>query len=149
MKTVAEEGINSTPYVRIKWEDRSVGNALFDTGAQWTLVSESLLTTKERKEMEESCLSGQGVSGEKIPVLGEIWRSVKLGETLFPNQRFVVVRKMVCPVILGIDFWSRISQLSFDFNKRVMMIEGTEEEIPLALATPSNWRCSNTGNRKY
>ena len=135
MKGVAEEGLNSTPYVKIQWEDGTTDHALFDTGAQWTLISTQMLTERERELMEDSSLFGQGVSGEKIPVVGEVWRSVKLGSLDFSNQRFVVVDKMVCPIILGIDFWSRIELLSFDFNRRMMTIGGTNEEIPL-LAHP-------------
>ena len=38
----------------------------------------------------------------------------EIGNSLFENQRFVV-QKMVCPIVLGIDFWSRIDQLAFEF----------------------------------
>ena len=54
MKEVAEEGINQTPYVEIEWIGGTKQKALFDTGAQWTLLTEELLSDKERKEMSES-----------------------------------------------------------------------------------------------
>jgi transposase InsO family protein len=131
MKGIASEGLNSTPYVRIKWDNGDVGIALFDTGAQWSLICNDSLTEEERAHMQKSTLIGRGVSGEKIPVIGEIWRSVKIGGVTFPNQRFIVVGRMICSVILGIDFWSRVSDLSFDFNRSVMRINGSSEEIPL------------------
>ena len=124
MKGVAEEGINSTPYVDVQWVDGTKSRALFDTGAQWTIITEELLSERELHSLEESSLSGQGVTGEKIPVIGEAWRTVKLGGLTFENQRFVVVKKMICPIILGIDFWSRVSQISFDFNKKSMRLNG-------------------------
>ena len=132
---VAEQGLNHTPYVKVTWENDTTDDALFDTGAQWTLISTQMLSDEEREAIADSSLSGQGVSGEKIPVIGEIWRSVRLGGLLFENQRFVVVEKMVCPIILGIDFWSRIDQLAFDFNRQVMTIGDNGVEIPL-LAHP-------------
>jgi hypothetical protein len=131
MKEVAAEGINATPYVEIEWENGTKKKALFDTGAQWTLIAEDLLTDNEKEEMEESSLSGHGVTGSKIPVIGEIWRTVKLGNTVFNKQRFIVVEHMICPIILGIDFWSRISQLSFNFVNNTLKIDDSGESIPL------------------
>ena len=128
---IASEGLNSTPYVKIRWANDKEDIALFDTGAQWSLKCEGLLTAEERRSMQSSSLSGRGVSGEKIPVVGEIWRSVGIGGLTFENQRFIVVERMICQIILGIDFWSRISNLSFDFNRSVMRMNGGGEEINL------------------
>ena len=72
MKEVAESGINATPYVEIEWANGERKKALFDTGAQWSLIAEDQLTTEEIEMMEGSSLSGQGVTGSKIPVIGEI-----------------------------------------------------------------------------
>ena len=131
MKEVAESGINATPYVEIEWANGERKKALFDTGAQWSLIAEDQLTTEEIEMMEGSSLSGQGVTGSKIPVIGEIWRTVKIGATVFSNQRFIVVKQMICPIILGIDFWSRVSQLSFDFERNEVKINDAQEGIKL------------------
>ena len=131
MKEVAESGINATPYVEVEWDNGNRKKALFDTGAQWSLIAEEELTLDEFNTMEDSSLSGQGVTGSKIPVVGEIWRTVKIGTTVFENQRFIVVKQMICPIILGIDFWSRVSKLSFDFENNEVRINGTEEGIKL------------------
>ena len=131
MKEVAEEGINATPYVEVQWKDSTKQKALFDTGAQWSLVSEEVLTDKEQQEMRSSNLIGKGVTGKQIPVIGEIWRDLQIGNTKFPNQRFVVVKQMICPVILGIDFWSRVSQLSFDFDNQTVRISDTDDCVKL------------------
>ena len=72
MKEVAESGINATPYVEVEWTNGERKKALFDTGAQWSLIAEDQLTTEEIEMMEGSSLSGQGVTGSKIPVIGEI-----------------------------------------------------------------------------
>ena len=131
MKSVAAEGLNSTPYVRIKWANGEENSALFDTGAQWSLITEKMLTDEERSELQGATVAGQGVSGEKIPVIGEIWRDVSVGKYDFFKQRFVVVEKMICPIILGMDFWSRAEKISFDFSKKTISINDDEEEIRL------------------
>ena len=129
IKGSASEGLNSTPYIRIKWENGVEETALFDTGAQWSLICKDLITEQEKATMEKSALCGRGVSGERIPVTGEIRRNVSLGGLTFAHQRFIVVEKMICSMILGIDFWSRIANISFYFNKSVMTINGNSEEI--------------------
>ena len=96
MKDIAEQGINQTPYVEIQWIDGTKRKALFDTGAQWSLITEELLTEKEKQEMSVSSLIGKGVTGCKIPVIGEIWRTIRIGSTTFENQRFIVVKDMIC-----------------------------------------------------
>ena len=131
MKEVAEEGINQTPYVEIQWSDGTKKKALFDTGAQWSLITEQLLTDVEKTEMSSTSLIGKGVTGCKIPVTGEIWRTVKIGNTIFEDQRFIVVKDMICSVILGIDFWSRVSHLSFDFENCTVRLGDTGDAIKL------------------
>ena len=90
--------MNKTPYVQVQWLDteknsKATDFALMDTGAQWTLISAEKLSAEEREGLSRSCLSGQGVSGEKIPILGEIWRDVRIGTSHFLSQRFVVVER--------------------------------------------------------
>ena len=131
MKEVAEEGINQTPYVEIQWANGTKKKALFDTGAQWSLITEELLTEREKKEMSGSALTGKGVTGCKIPVVGEIWRTVRIGITTFTDQRFIAVKDMICSVILGIDLWSRVSHLSFDFKSKTVSLGDTGDCIPL------------------
>ena len=58
-----------------KWKNRQTSAALFDTGAQWSLLTEKELHDDEREGLQEvNGMDGRGVSGEKIPVLGEVWR---------------------------------------------------------------------------
>ena len=59
MKDIAEQGINQTPYVEIQWIDGTKRKALFDTGAQWSLITEEPLTEKEKQEMSVSSLIGR------------------------------------------------------------------------------------------
>ena len=86
-------------------------SALLDTGADCSLIDESLLSEEERTELEHSGDHGLydiGVSGESITILGEVWRTVTLGELCITEQRFVVVHGLSSRVILGADFWARV-----------------------------------------
>ena len=89
-------------------------SALLDTGADWSLIDDSLLSEEERTELEHSGdhgLYGRGVSGESITILGEVWRTLTLGDLRITEQRFVVVHGLSSHVILGADFWARVSPL--------------------------------------
>lgn len=126
LKEVAAEGVTSTPYVSAKWADGKSTAALLDTGAQWSLLSQCQLSREELNSLAEvNGISGRGVSGEEIPVVGEIWRDVKVGDLLFEHHRFIVVQTMICDVILGIDFCSRARTLAFDFNSNEMILNET------------------------
>ena len=106
-------------------------SALLDTGADWSLIDESLLIEEERTELEHSGdhgLYGIGVSGESITILGEVWRTVTLGELCITEQRFVVVHGLSSRVILGADFWARVSPSQIDFHNRKLKLCGVRYE---------------------
>ena len=120
---MASEGVSSTPYVAATWKDGIVTAALLDTGAQWSLLSQTQLKPEERNALSaDNGVAGKGVSGEPIPVMGEIWRDVVVGGLLFKQHRFIVVETMICDVILGIDFWSRAKTMAFNFNTNEMIL---------------------------
>lgn len=126
LKAVAAEGVTSTPYVSARWADGTTTAALLDTGAQWSLLSQNELSKEEQESLAEvNGMTGRGVSGERIPVMGEVWRDVTVGNLLFEHHRFIVVQTMICDVILGIDFCSRSRTLAFDFNSSVMILNET------------------------
>ena len=134
IRACAAESLNMTPYVKVQWQGHLGSQedyALMDTGAQWTLISAEKLSQAEKEGITQTELSGQGVSGEKIPILGEIWRDVRIGHSDFQSQRFVVVEKMICPIILGMDFWSRATELSFDFPAKSFVINNNGIDIQL------------------
>ena len=71
MKVAAVQGLNNTPYIKVKWgSSNEAHGALIDTGADWSLMSELMLTEEEKAELGGTDKSCQGVSGEKIKVLG-------------------------------------------------------------------------------
>ena len=115
MKVAAVKGLDRAPYVPICFKQgKQVGprqGALLDTGSVWSLLDKSQLTQQEVRSLSATERKGNGVSGEEINIIGETWRSLHLGGPdgpIIKNQRFVVVDKMITPIILGIDFWGRL-----------------------------------------
>ena len=52
-----------------------------------------------------------------------IFRSIiKVGDLIVHNQRFVVVHNITSDVILGADFWSRVSPIQIDFEKKQLTL---------------------------
>ena len=123
--------LTAAPYVAVNWDDNSSGRAMVDTGADWSLISEESLTVRERLAVRPSGVRGCGVSNEHIPVLGEIWRTICVGDVVVPNQRFVVVRGLVVPAILGIDFWSRLVSMTLNLQTRRLLLEEQGVELQL------------------
>lgn len=131
-KEVAREGLNQSPYVGIKWaEDDTPTRALLDSGADWSCIDVSTLSSEEREALDPPKAAGRGVTGEEISIVGEVWRDLKLGELLVKNQRFVVVEDMITGVILGADFWARLPPMLLDFRNRSLSIPelGVETEM--------------------
>ena len=114
-----------TPYVKVNWKYDNVEEemtGLVDTGADWSLMVEAQLSESERQELMPSEVKGQGVTKEKISVLGEVWRDLRVGGVEIPKQRFIVVEDMITPVILGADFWMRLGELTIDFKSRKIKV---------------------------
>ena len=131
-KEVVRQFMCNTPYVEFAWEGagkRSV--ALLDSGADWSLIDESVMTEEERGLICPVNIEGKGVGGESVSIVGEVWRSVEIGGLLVADQRFVVVKNMISSVILGSDFWGRVSPMTFDFNAQVLRLGEFGVEVPL------------------
>ena len=132
MKKAAQTGLKKSPYVSIGWGDNTPTlGALLDTGADWSLLDVDQLSAEEKGDLEMTVKTGKGVSGESIDMIGETWRTVTLGEVRVEQQRFVVVKGMITPVILGADFWCRLPPMTLDFVKGQLSFEGMKEPIRL------------------
>ena len=91
-KRAWDQILSKSPHVMVRFgtEDYS---ALLDTGADWPLIDDSLLNDEERTELEHGRDHGlyrRGVSGESITILGEVWRTLTVGELCITERRFVV-----------------------------------------------------------
>ena len=133
-KETLRRGLTSSPYVDVVWNrgegSQQVMTGLVDTGADWSLIEESQLDVREREELSPTSAQGRGVTEEEIPILGEVWRDLNVGEIKVDSQRFIVVKKMITPVILGADFWGRFGEFSIDFNGRKLRLD-QRTELPL------------------
>ena len=127
--------LTTAPYVSVEWSEGVAGRAMVDTGADWSLLADEQLTARERLAIRPSSVRGRGVSSEDIPVLGEVWRTVTVGGVRVPDQRFVVVRGLVAPAILGIDFWSRLGSLKLNLQTRRLLLEERGVELELHSAS--------------
>ena len=129
VKQAAYAAMMKSPYVDISLESQVSGwveqRALIDTGADWSLIHADQLSQEELDVLTPTDLAGQGVCNETIPIIGEIWRNVRIGPTVVKNHRFIVVKDMITRIILGVDFWCRLTTVvSFDFkNKRLVIPE--------------------------
>ena len=133
-KEVMQQFMCKTPYVEFTWKDSAKDErllALLDSGADWSLIDESLMSDRERALITASEVQGKGVCGEDVPIVGEVWRSLEIGGLVVDDHRFIVVRNMITNVILGSDFWSRISPMTFDFEKQVICLGPSMVKVPL------------------
>ena len=132
-RDILRTGLTRTPYVEISWtgEDGIIKPmvGLVDTGADWSLIEESELRDQERKELAPSAMSGKGVTEAEIPIVGEVWRDVSIGGISVKDQRFIVVTKMITPIILGADFWGRFGELSLNFKEHKLSLGGVTVEL--------------------
>ena len=115
-------GISRAPYVDVRIGEDST-RALVDTGADWSLMDESMLSVGERHNLATSEAVGQGVGSEPIDIVGQVWKDVEAGGITIPEQRFIVVRNMVTNAILGADFWVRLGEMTVNFKDKVLRVE--------------------------
>ena len=133
-KEVIHQFMCKTPYVEFRWKNSANDDrlmALLDSGADWSLIDESLMSDEERALITASEVQGKGVCGEDVPIVGEVWRSLEIGGLVVDDHRFIVVRNMITNVILGSDFWSRISPMTFDFEKQMICLGPSLVKVPL------------------
>ena len=119
-----------SPYVNITWEKGGASlPALMDSGADWSLISSENVTHTEREELGTSLFEGQSVTGQSLDIIGEVWRDMDIDELRIAKQRFVVVNGLLVDIILGADFWGRVSPLKIDLNSQLMWIMDHEVKL--------------------
>ena len=93
-KQAAVNGIMRAPYVEVGWAlpDGTCRKrrGLFDTGADWSIIKKDALRQDELRAMKPTLMEGQGVCKETLPIIGEIWSDLYLGDVLIKNHRFIV-----------------------------------------------------------
>ena len=100
--------LSKSPHVMVRFGNEAEDcSALLDTGANWSLIDDSLLNEDE------------------------VWRTLALGELGVTEQWFVVVQELSSRVILGADLWARALPLQIDFHDRKLKLCGGRYEVSI------------------
>ena len=78
---------------------------MLDSGSSVSLVQQNMLSKCQNtvQNNENQPIQLVTASGEQLPIVKHIKAPIQLGEHVFLHD-FVVVKKLVAPVILGVDF---------------------------------------------
>ena len=98
---------------------------MLDSGSSVSLVQQHVLSQAQGVTYVEAeqKLRLLTASGEQLPIIGHVSVSVHIGE-LKVTHNFVVVDKLVAPVIIGVDFLHKNS-LMLDFTKESVKVCST------------------------
>ena len=119
--------LKRSPFVRARW---GIGNKevslLLDTGADVSIVDESILTSDEREAMKEPTTQPpEGVTGEVLNIVGTLTKTVRVGGQVVRNHKFFVVKNCVVKYLAGIDFIFRLERATWDPKKEELFIHET------------------------
>ena len=121
-------------YVYCSIADRST-LMLVDTGASVTAVSSNFVSTfTVSPKLEPSPISSiQTVSGEHIPVLGQINLPLTIGANAYPFET-LVIDNLTYPVVLGRNFLMHFGSV-IDLQDNTLTLTGTNS-VPLHSSSP-------------
>ena len=102
---------------------------MLDSGSSVSLIQQGVLSdaTGVIRIEEASPLQLVTASGDRLPILDHVKAPVKLGE-LELMHKFVVVEKLVSPVILGVDFLHD-NRLVLDFAKTPVTVRHANRKL--------------------
>ena len=125
--------LQRSPFIRAEWgNDGTRVSMLMDTGAEISLIDESVLTSVERESLGKPDVQPpQGVCGEVINFVGTLNKTVKIGGQVVRNHKFYVVRNCVVKYLVGIDFIYRLGRVTWDPSKEHLFIHETGKGVPL------------------
>ena len=110
---------------------------MLDSGSSVSLVRHDVLSKAQYVRRTEAIVPVQLVtaSGEKLPIVEHIQAMVQIGELELLHD-FVVVRNLVAPVILGVDFLHK-NELMLDFTQTPATVRYANNNPTTPLATSS------------
>ena len=102
-------------------------NAMVDTGAYNSVVTESLVHNRSAFDVRVSPSTWRSVDGRAIPVVGEVSLSVRYHGQVVDLNQVVVVKEAIYPVVLGMD-WIRATGLVYRDGRMVVSVQQPEME---------------------
>ena len=103
--------------------------ALLDTGATNSHVSENIARRLKVNFLESSCCVGLAVKGVSSKTLGTCEASVELMQRKYFNVKFSVLKDLLTDVVLGHDFLDQHESVNIHFG-------GTEPPLNLRALKP-------------
>ena len=125
--------LQRSPFIRAEWgNDGTRVSMLMDTGAEISLIDESVLTSVERESLGKPDVQPpQGVCGEVINFVGTLNKTVKIGGQVVRNYKFYVVRNCAVKYLVGIDFIYRLGRVTWNPSKEHLFIHETGKGVSL------------------
>ena len=103
--------------------ENRVVEIMVDSGSSVSLVRENLVTPNHKLAKPPQGLQLVSAAGEPISVLGQITTNIQLGNVK-ADHCFVVVRSLITPVIVGVDFMQKHGLL-LDFTTSPVTIHNS------------------------
>ena len=124
--------------------DKREIDMMLDSGSSISLIEESVAASfSTEANTTPSSLKLVSAAGDNIPILGSITLPIQLG-TLQANHSLVIVRSLINPVILGLDFLHK-HRIIVDFSSNPIKISipdtsdlNLQDLVPLFDATKKN-----------
>ena len=105
---------------------------MLDAGADYSLVSASRLRQDTLQQLSPVTTGTcRGVDSKQVEIAGELWRDIEIGGTLVTQHRFLVVKGLVVPLILGADFLARLGEVTFDFPQGKLFAKNTGVRVDM------------------
>ena len=107
--------LQRSPFIRAEWgNDGTRVSMLMDTGAEISLIDESVLTSVERESLGKPDVptSTRGYVARLSILVGTLNKTVKIGGQVVRNHKFYVVRNCVVKYLVGIDFIYRLGRVT-------------------------------------
>ena len=124
--------LTRSPHVPVRWGGKIALNAMLDTGADFSLVSASRLRHDTLQQLiPVTTGTCRGVDSKQVEIAGELWRDIEIGGTLVTQHRFLVVKGLVVPLILGADFLARLGEVTFDFQQGKLLAKNTGVRVDM------------------
>ena len=94
---------------------------LLDTGADISLIAHDRLSARQAAAIQpRQQRNPMAAAGHEVEVIGTLRMTARAGGLVINNHQFLVVRNLVVPFIVGVDFLSRLGTQTWDWENRTL-----------------------------